>query len=73
MAYFLMFGKLKQANYSVRNNMRINEIINETTAGGIAVVAQPLGAVIKRPNPSIYKVKKKKRSPNNESNAEATK
>lgn len=40
--------------------MKINEIILETTAGGIAVVAQPLGAVIKRPNPSIYKTKKKK-------------
>jgi hypothetical protein len=53
--------------------MKINEIINETTSGGIAVVAQPLGAVIKRPNPSIYKVKKKKRSPKNESNAETTK
>ena len=41
--------------------MRINEIINETTAGGIAVVAQPLGGVIKRPSPSIYKTKKKKK------------
>ena len=61
MAYFPMFGKLKQANYSARNNMRINEIINETTAGGIAVVAQPLGGVIKRPSPSIYKTKKKKK------------
>lgn len=39
--------------------MKINEIIIETTSGGIAVVAQPLGAVIKRPNPSIYKTKKK--------------
>ena len=45
--------------------MKINEIIIETTSGGIAVVAQPLGAVIKRPNPSIYKVKKK-RSPKTE-------
>ena len=53
--------------------MKINEIITETTSGGIAVVAQPLGAVIKRPNPSIYKVKKKKRSPKNESNAETAK
>ncbi len=52
--------------------MKINEIIVETTSGGIAVVAQPLGAVIKRPNPSIYKVKKKK-APKNESNAETTK
>lgn len=41
--------------------MKINEIITETTSGGIAVVAQPLGAVIKRPNPSIYNTKKKKK------------
>ena len=41
--------------------MKIKDVITETTAGGIAVVAQPLGAVIKRPNPSIYKVKKKKK------------
>lgn len=41
--------------------MKINDIINETTsAGAIATVAQPLGSVIKRPNPSIYKSKKKK-------------
>jgi hypothetical protein len=46
--------------------MRINEIINETTSGGIAAVIQPLGAVIKRPNPSIYKTKKK-RTPKKES------
>jgi hypothetical protein len=39
--------------------VKINDIIVETTSGGIAVVAQPLGAVIKRPNPSIYKTKKK--------------
>jgi hypothetical protein len=47
--------------------MKITDIINETTsAGGIAAVAQPLGAVIKRPNPSIYK-SKKKRAPKKES------
>jgi hypothetical protein len=40
--------------------VKINDIIVETTSGGIAVVAQPLGAVIKRPSPSIYKPKKKK-------------
>ena len=40
--------------------MKINDIIVETTSGSIAVVAQPLGAVIKRPDPSIYKPKKKK-------------
>jgi hypothetical protein len=41
--------------------MKIHDIINETTSGGIAVVAQPLGAVIKRPNPSVFKTKKKKK------------
>jgi hypothetical protein len=45
--------------------MKIKEILDETTSGGIAVVAQPLGAMIKRPDPSIYakrskKVKRKK-------------
>jgi hypothetical protein len=66
MAYFLISGKQQRANYFVRNNMRISEIINETTSGGIAAVIQPLGAVIKRPNPSIYKTKKK-RTPKKES------
>ena len=66
MDYFLIFGKLKQAIYCARTNMKINEIINETTSGGIAAVIQPLGTVIKRPNPSIYKTKKK-RTPKQES------
>jgi hypothetical protein len=66
MVCFLISGKQQQANYFVRTNMRINEIINETTSGGIAAVIQPLGAVIKRPNPSIYKTKKK-RTPKKES------
>ena len=42
--------------------MLIKDVINETTAGGIASVAMPMGSMIKRPNPSIYsknKVKKK--------------
>jgi hypothetical protein len=51
--------------------VKINEIIVETTSGGIAVVAQPLGAVIKRPNPSIYKPKKK--TPKKESSIKPTK
>lgn len=45
--------------------MLIKDIINETTAGGIASVAMPIGKMIKRPNPSIYsktKVKKKTKS-----------
>ena len=43
----------------INTNMTINDIINETTsAGGIATVVAPLGGMIKRPNPSIYKSKK---------------
>lgn len=53
--------------------MKINEIIIETTSGGIAVVAQPLGAVIKRPNPSVYKSPKKKKAPKKESSVINTK
>ena len=52
--------------------MKINEIINETTSGGIAAVIRPLGAVIKRPNPSIYKIKKK-RTPKKESTTPSVK
>lgn len=38
--------------------MKINEIVNESmTSGGVATVAQPLGAVIKR-NPEPKKKKK---------------
>ena len=41
--------------------MKINEIISETTsAGGVATVVQPLGGMIKRPNPSVFPKKKKK-------------
>lgn len=40
--------------------MKISDIINETTsAGAIATVVQPLGKMIKRPNPSVYSKKKK--------------
>lgn len=52
--------------------MKINEILAETTSGGVAVVVQPLGGVIKRPNPSIYKTKKK-RTPKNEGSDKAAK
>ena len=45
--------------------MRISEIIIETTsAGAIATVAQPMGKMIKPPHPSIYtssKIKKSKK------------
>jgi hypothetical protein len=42
--------------------MKISEIITETVSGGIATVAAPMGAMIKRPNPSIYAKSKKKKS-----------
>ena len=45
------------------SNMLIQEILSETMSGGIAIVAQPMGKVIKRPNPSVFgttKTKKKK-------------
>lgn len=38
--------------------MKIKDI-SETTSGGIAVVAQPVGKMIKRPNPSVFSKKKK--------------
>tara|TARA_B100000900_G_C20564982_1_gene710632 strand:- start:1294 stop:1608 length:315 start_codon:yes stop_codon:yes gene_type:complete len=41
--------------------MLINEIIQETTSGGIAIVAQPMGKMQKRPNPSIFPTGKKKK------------
>jgi hypothetical protein len=41
--------------------MKIYEIISETTSGGIAVVAQPIGNMVKRPDASIYKKKKIKK------------
>lgn len=57
----------------INTNMTINDIINETTsAGGIATVVAPLGGMIKRPNPSIYKSKKKKAKKKNESNKDKT-
>lgn len=40
--------------------MLIRDIINETTSsGGIATVAQPMGKMQRRPNPSVYPKKKK--------------
>jgi len=43
--------------------MKINDIIQETTsAGGIATVAAPLGAMQKRPNPSVFSKNKKKKT-----------
>ena len=51
---------LKQITASVINtNMKIRDIISETTsAGGIAVVAKPMGKMHKR-NPSVFPKKKK--------------
>ena len=39
--------------------MLINDIITETTSGGIAIVAQPMGKMQKRPNPSVFSKSKK--------------
>ena len=47
--------------------MLISDIITETTSGGIAIVAQPMGGMQKRPNPSVFaktKKSKKKKSKN---------
>jgi hypothetical protein len=47
--------------------MKIHEIVTETTSGGIAVVAQPVGNIIKRSaDASIYtkkKTRKRKQQP----------
>ena len=54
--------------------MLIKDIITETTsAGAIATVAQPLGKMIKRPNPSVFPKKKKKTSERKLSKAEIKK
>lgn len=54
--------------------MKIKDIVIETTAGGIAVVAQPMNiGTIKRPNPSVYKSPKKKKTPKKESSVNITK
>jgi len=42
--------------------MKISEILNEMTAGGVATVAMPMGAVIKRAPGSPPKKKKKKKT-----------
>ena len=43
--------------------MLIKDIINETTsAGAVATVAMPLGKMQKRPNPSVFSIKKKKKN-----------
>ena len=40
--------------------MLIKDIINETTSsGGIATVAQPMGKMQRRPNPSVFGKRKK--------------
>ena len=53
--------------------MKINDIIQETTsAGGIATVAAPMGAMQKRPNASVFAnttPKKKKKKKTSEANA----
>ena len=49
----------------INTNMKISDIITETTAGAVATVAVPLGGMKKRPNASVFanttpKKKKKK-------------
>ena len=39
--------------------MLINDIITETSSGGIAIVAKPLGKMQRRPNPSVFGKSKK--------------
>ena len=57
----------------INTNMKIHDIITETTsAGSIATVVAPLGGMIKRPSPSIYKSKKKKVKKKNESSKNKT-
>ena len=49
--------------------MKISDLINdinETTSGGIAIVAQPIGKVIKRPNPSVFAKTKTKENTKDE-------
>tara|TARA_B100001287_G_C22644762_1_gene512094 strand:+ start:1195 stop:1362 length:168 start_codon:yes stop_codon:yes gene_type:complete len=42
--------------------MLIKDIITETTSSGaVATVAVPLGGMQKRPNPSVFSIKKKKK------------
>ena len=54
--------------------MKITDIITETTsAGAIATVAQPMGKMIKRPNPSVFPKKKKKTNERELSKAEIKK
>jgi len=57
-----IYGRCKCLKINT-SNMLIKEILSETMSGGIAIVAQPMGKVIKRPNPSVFgttKTKKKK-------------
>jgi len=46
----------------INTNMKISDIITETTAGAVATVAVPLGGMRKRPNPSVFAKKKKKKA-----------
>lgn len=47
--------------------MRITDIISETSAGGIAGVAMPMGNPIRRTNPSIFPDGRKKKKPKKKS------
>jgi hypothetical protein len=53
----------------INSIMKISDLINdinETTSGGIAIVAQPIGKVIKRPNPSVFAKTKTKENTKDE-------
>jgi len=45
----------------INTNMKISDIITETTAGAVATVATPMGKMHKR-NPSVFPKKKKKKA-----------
>jgi hypothetical protein len=45
--------------------MKISDIVSETSAGGIAGVAMPLGNPIKRTNPSVFPDGRKKKKTKN--------
>ena len=63
MVFAPIFGNIEQQRFY----MKINDIITETTsAGAIATVAHPMGKMIKRPNPSVFSSKPKKKKTNEE-------
>lgn len=47
--------------------MKIADIVTETSAGGMAGVAMPVGKPIKRTNPSVFPDGRKKKKPKKKS------